>query len=364
MSDRATIHFALTSHGLGHVTRSLAVIQGIHRLRPDWPIVVSSTIDPAWIDKELGFLVRHRRQAYEPGAVQRDCFSVDIPATIDAYEAFGERHADMLEEEIHFLRSNKVSAVVSDIPALPVGAAGRLGIPAIGVSNFTWDWILEPWCGPDERHLVDALRSDYAAGTLQLCLPLGPDQSSFPDYKPAPLLARKARLPRDTIRERLELGAAPVALVCLGGWDVDQLPSIHAQTGRFRLVIASNLRITADAPCWNLGRNLPAGISMPDLVAAADVVLGKPGYGLASECLTHRVPFAMIDRSDSRETPCLISQLRDMGRCTTTSVDTFFSGAWEAVLQNALVEGAEWADIEPEPALSIASNILAVFADA
>jgi L-arabinokinase len=103
---------------------------------------------------------------------------------------------------------------------------------------------------------------------------------------------------------------------------------------------------------------------MPDLVAAADVVLGKPGYGLASECLTHRVPFAMIDRSDSRETPCLISQLRDIGRCTTTSVDTFFSGAWEAVLQNALVEGAEWADIEPEPALSIASNILAVFADA
>ena len=120
------------------------------------------------------------------------------------------------------------------LAALPVGAAGRLGIPAIGVSNFTWDWILKPWCGPDERHLVDALRSDYAAGTLQLCLPLGPDQSSFPDYKPAPLLARKARLPRDTIRERLELGAAPVALVCLGGWDVDQLPSIHAQTGRFR----------------------------------------------------------------------------------------------------------------------------------
>jgi hypothetical protein len=52
-----------------------------------------------------------------------------------------------------------------------------------------------------------------------------------------------------------------------------------------------------------------------------------------------------------------------MGRCTTTSIDTFFSGAWKAVLENALVEGAEWADIEPDPACSIASNILAVTAD-
>lgn len=360
MSSPQSIHFALTSHGLGHATRSFAVIRAIHALRPDWPIIVSSTVDPAWIDDELGFSVRHRHQAYEPGAVQRDCFSVDIPATIAAYEAFEERRADLLEEEIRFLRSNKVRTVVSDIPALPVAAAGRLGIPAIGVSNFTWDWILEPWCGPNERHLVDALRSDYAAGTLQLCLPFGPDRSSFADYEPAPLLARQARLPRDEVRKRLELGTAAIALICLGGWDVDELPSIHARTGRFRLVVASNLRVTTDAPCRNLGRTLPAGITMPDLLAAADVVLGKPGYGLASECLTHRVPFAMIERSDFRETPHLVSQLRRMGRCTTTSVDTFFSGAWERVLEEALVEGADWADIEPQPAGSIASRILAV----
>ena len=357
-----SIHCALTSHGLGHVTRSLAVIRAIHELRPGWPIVVSSTVDPAWIDRELGFPVRHRRRAYEPGAVQRDCFSVDVPATIAAYESFVERRAGLLEAEMRFLRRNSIAAVVSDIPALPVAAAGRLGIPAIGVSNFTWDWILEPWCGPGEGHLVDALRADYAAGTRQLCLPFGPDRSSFPEREAAPLLARKAALPRDTVREHLELDKGPLALVCLGGWDVESLPAIHARTGRFQLVITNGLRVTADAPCRHLGRMLPAGITLPDLVNAADVVLGKPGYGLASECLFHRVPFAMIDRADFRETPHLVSQLRRMGRCTTTSVETFYSGNWEAVLEAAPVEGADWAHIEPEPARSIASRILSLVA--
>jgi L-arabinokinase len=357
-----SIHFALTSHGLGHVTRSLAVIRAVHELQPGWRVVVSSTVDTAWIDRELGFPARHRHRAYEPGAVQRDCFSVDVPATIAAYESFAERRAGLIDEEMRFLRSNGIAAVVSDIPALPVAAAGRLGIPAIGVSNFTWDWILEPWCGPGEGHLVDALRADYAAGTLQLCLPFGPDRSSFPEREPAPLLARRAILPRDTVRERLELDKVPLALVCLGGWDVESLPAIQARTGRFRLVIASNLRVTSDAPCRHFGRTLPPGVTLPDLVNAVDVVLGKPGYGLASECVAHQVPFAMIERSDFRETPHLVSQLRRMGRCTTTSIDTFYAGDWETVLEAALVEGADWAELEPAPERSIASRILSLVA--
>jgi L-arabinokinase len=362
LSNRASIHFALTSHGLGHVTRSLAVIRALHELRPEAPVVISSTVDPAWLDGQLGFPVRHRHRGYEPGAVQRDCFSVDVPATIAAYESFGERRDDLLEEEIRFLRSNGIAAVVSDIPALPVAAAGRLGIPAIGVSNFTWDWILEPWCGPGEGHLVDMLRADYAAGTLQLCLPFGPDRSSFPEREAAPLLARKSVVPRDTVRDRLELGTGPVAVVCLGGWDVADLPAIHARTGRFGLVVTNGLRVTADVPCRHLGRTLPAGISLPDLVNAADVVLGKPGYGLASECLAHRVPFAMIERSDFRESPHLVAQLRRMGRCTTMSVETFYSGDWESVLETALVEGSDWAELEAAPARSIASRILSLLA--
>lgn len=361
-TGRAAIHFALTSHGLGHITRSLAVIRALHDARPDWSIFISSTADTKWILSQLGFSVRCRHQAYEPGAIQRNCFEVDVARTISAYRQFRERYAEIMEGEIRFLRSQKFVAVVSDIPALPVAAASHVGIPAVGVSNFTWDWILEPWCGPDDAMIVDNLRADYAAGTYQLCLPLGPSRSSFPDWEPAPLLSGRAKLTKSEVRSLLGLTAEPLAVVCPGGWDADEWPSIHARSGPFQLVTVNNLPITSDMACRKLGHDLPAGITMPDLIAASDVVLGKPGYGLASECITHRTPFAMIDRPNFRETPFLVKQLRDLGRCATMSISEFFSGDWEGVLARAQTEGSDWAEIDRAPEDRITSRILELIA--
>ena len=361
-TGRAAIHFALTSHGLGHITRSLAIIRAMHDARPEWSLFISSTADAKWILGQLDFSVQCRHQAYEPGAIQRNCFEVDVSRTISAYRQFRERYAEFLEKEIRFLRSQRFVAVVSDIPALPVAAASYVGIPAIGVSNFTWDWILEPWCEPDEATIVDDLRADYAAGTYQLCLPLGPSRSSFPDWEPAPLVSRRAKMTKNEVRSLLGLTAESLAVVCPGGWDADEWPSIHARSGQFQLVTVNDLPITSDTACRKLGHTLPSGITMPDLIAAADVVLGKPGYGLASECIAHRTPFAMIDRPNFRETPFLVTQLRDLGRCATMSINEFFSGDWEGVLARAQAEGSDWAEIDMVPEDKITSRILQLIA--
>ena len=51
-----------------------------------------------------------------------------------------------------------------------------------------------------------------------------------------------------------------------------------------------------------------------------------------------------------------------MDRCTTTSIDTCYEGDWKAVLEAALVEGADWAELEAAPERSIASRILSLVA--
>ncbi len=221
---------------------------------------------------------------------------------------------------------------------------------------------MEPWCEPDEATIVDDLRADYATGTYQLCLPLGPSRSSFPDWEPAPLISRRAKMTKNEVRSLLGLTADPLAVVCPGGWNADEWPSIHARSGQFQLVTVNDLPITSDTACRKLGHTLPSAITMPDLIAAADVVLGKPGYGLASECITHRTPFAMIDRPNFRETPFLVTQVRDLGRCATMSINEFFSGDWEEVLARAQVEGSDWAGIDMVPEDKITSRILQLIA--
>jgi L-arabinokinase len=335
-------------------------MRALHEQAPSLRVHVSTTVDPAWLESGLGFAVHYRHQAYEPGAMQLDCFRVDIPATIQAYRAFRIRYDDYLEAEVDFLRSDQFIAVVSDIPALPIAAASKAGLPAIGVSNFTWDWLIEPWCASEEMHLVDELRADYATGTIQLCLPFGPDRSSFPAWEAAPLISRRARIPRARVRDLLGISDGPVALVCPGGWTADEWPAIEARAGRFEVVTVNNLPVTSTGPCRDLGNELPFDITMPDLIAAADVVLGKPGYGLASECLTHRVPFAMIERPNFRETPYVVSRMRDLGRCSSMTLETFFSGQWESTLEEAIADDSDWQELEPAPEQTIASRLLAI----
>ncbi len=355
------IHLALTSHGLGHLTRSLPVLRWINALLPSCLLYVSTTVDATWIQNQLDFEVHWRHQDYEPGALQRNCFEVDVAKTVGAYLDFGEQYETRFERECDFLRAHPFVGVISDISAIAVKAASELGIPAIGVSNFTWDWILEPWCNSENASIVAGLEADYRTGICQLRLPFGPDRSSFPAYERAPLISRRARRTPEEVRQALELPSGRIAVVCPGGWKADEWPAIQARPGDFQLVTIGDLPISSDAPCRRLTHQLPAGLTFPDLVVAADVVLGKPGYGLASECVAHRVPFAMLERPNFRETPYLIAEMGQMGRCSTSTLERFFSGDWELMLEGALTGGSEWAEIEPDPTRHVAERIVELF---
>ena len=60
-----------------------------------------------------------------------------------------------VDAEAAFLRDERVDLVVADIPPLGLAAARRAGVPGIGVSNFTWDWIFSAY--PDTEDLVEAI---------------------------------------------------------------------------------------------------------------------------------------------------------------------------------------------------------------
>lgn len=351
------MHFALTSHGLGHLTRTLPVLEELQRLRPDLRLLASTSAEAPWLLANTAD-VSWRRQSYEPGAIQKNCFEVDVDATLLAYEDFRAGYDQRFAAEVDFLRQQRVDCVVSDIPALPVRAAHVLGLPAIGVSNFTWDWILEPWCTHRPR-LVEALAADYRCGNLHIRLPFGPARSAFPKVVDGPLLARRASLQPELVKRRLGIGDAPMGLVCPGGWAAEGWPEIHAEVGRLQLVTVGNLPISSTGPVLALPHALPSGMGFPDLVNAADVLIGKPGYGLASECLAHRVPFVMIERPNFRETEYLVPQFSAMGKCANLSLSDFFAGDWMASITMALNDDTEWAPLTRAPEQAIAREVSA-----
>ena len=56
------IYLCLSSHGYGHAARQAAVLAELHRLQPDWRLVVSSVVDMQFLSLVLQDIpVEHRR---------------------------------------------------------------------------------------------------------------------------------------------------------------------------------------------------------------------------------------------------------------------------------------------------------------
>jgi len=356
------ILLALTSHGLGHLTRSLEIASELRSLDSRIEFVVATTVPEARVARGLAPPFAYRPVDYEPGTLQRSCFELDVTGTRAAYRRFVGEREERLEQEQRFLRASGCNAVLSDIPALPIRAGRALGLPAIGIANFTWDWILEPLlAGTEVADTTKILADDYAEGTLQLRLPFGPDGSPFPRSEPAPLVSRRATLSPSEVRRRLRLppkDERALVIVCPGGWEPSGWKAIRVPgCPGFRFVTVGDLPISADAPLHALAHDLPAGIAFTDLVAAADLVLAKPGYGIASECMAHQTAFVAIERPDFRETPILLEACHRMGPSAEMSLADFFAGCWEGALRSALESGTAWTPVPSDGASQVARRV-------
>ena len=123
--------------------------------------------------------------------VQLDSIRVDVEATLGRIGDIGRRRAALVQQESVFLSENGISAVVVDIPGIPIEAAARAGIPSIAVGNFGWDWIYEGYLDRDSRWnaAVEMFREQYAQTGLLLRLPFCEEMNAFPRIEDIPLVA-------------------------------------------------------------------------------------------------------------------------------------------------------------------------------
>jgi hypothetical protein len=75
------------------------------------------------------------------------------------------------------------------------------------------------------------------------------------------------------------------------------------------------------------------GFRYEDLVAAVDVVMTKPGYGIIAECMAAGTAMLYTSRGDFREYDRLVTDLPRFVRSQFISQDTLFAGRWREALE-------------------------------
>ncbi|MEN6437671.1 MAG: hypothetical protein ABFD97_03715 [Syntrophobacter sp.] len=332
--EKKTVAYYITPHGFGHAVRSCEILRRLIELRPDVRPIIISDIPESLLEQNLGdggYVFRRLR--LDIGLFQRDSIRFDLEKTLEELEKLYLHSSQIIEGEIAFLKDNRVGAVVSDISFLPFPAAHALGIPAVGISNFTWDWIYTAYAERDPRWkgIISWIRNCYATASLFLQLPMHGDCSAFPRIESVPLVARKAARCREEVLSILGLGKKErVFLISFTNLDLekaayDRLEGIRDVTFLYK----SPLKLPLSR-----ARSIDGlEISYVDAVAASDAVITKPGYGIVSDCLASATPVIYTDRGLFPEYPILVETLREQLTSIYLDSDRFLAGEWEPAIR-------------------------------
>jgi L-arabinokinase len=99
-----------------------------------------------------------------------------------------------------------------------------------------------------------------------------------------------------------------------------------------------------------------ADIRYEDLVAAADVVVSKPGYGIVSECIANQTALLYTSRGIFAENDVLVGEMKPVVRSRFIGQDDLRNGLWEPSVRALLAE--------PEPAERMPTDGAGVVASA
>jgi L-arabinokinase len=329
----------VTGHGFGHASRTSQLLNCLAGKLPDAFFHIR-TGAPEWYFRHLlDDCVRFEYSSAEIdiGAVQNGPLNLSKKKTLERFAGFWGCREDIAEREAQLFRDKGISLIVADIPPLAFLVARRLGVPSVGVTNFTWNWIYADYvkCWPEYSYLIPEIEDAYRNADLILRLPFAGPVPPGVSFEDVPLVARRPRKDREYVLASLNIRPEkPLVLISFGGFPLsnrlfESLESLDSYT----LVttfpsqgsIPSIHHITEE-------QIVQAGLRYTDIVNAVDMVAGKPGYGLVSECISCGRPLLYTSRGCFAEYRELVKGIKRYLRSVYIPRRDLLSGRWTSYL--------------------------------
>jgi UDP-N-acetylglucosamine:LPS N-acetylglucosamine transferase len=170
---------------------------------------------------------------------------------------------------------------------------------------------------------------------------------SFDTVVDVPLVARHARRSAAETRQRLDLPSdRPVALLSFGRYGLGTIDwDAVGRTPDLAVIVTHDPVDSAQRVPSAMARNvvhldMPAlarqGIRYEDVVAAADVVFTKPGYGIIAECAANDTALVYTSRGDFAEYAVLVAAMPTLLRCAYLEQDDLYAGRWMPAVRRVL----------------------------
>ncbi len=347
-TTRRTLAAYVTSHGFGHLNRTIAVL---NLIPPEIPLIIRSAPDlfDHWRDRLLrpAELLPHNSDA---GAVNPPGNSADTdgPASLARAADVHAQAMQRIDEYTDELRDSDVAVVLADSTPVPLIAAKRAEIPGYLLANFTWADIYHPHAkklGGSWPLFVRELRQAYRHATAILRAAPHMEMDGIAPLIDVGMVVTPGQPRQAELRKELGLSASErLVYMYLGRYGQDnyewsRIAKLETEKIHFvgfhappeSIVKPSNLHLVS-GDAWNGA----------DLSASVDVIVAKAGYGTVCEAMSAGTPMIYPPRTGFIEYSVLAWALNAWGGGVPASRRAFDRLRIERMLDRAF-------QIEPGP---------------
>jgi len=320
----------VTPHGFGHACRAAAVMEELRRLDNNLRFELFTTSPPDIFSVSVGNNFGYHRIKSDVGVVQLTPLLEDLNATCEQLGLMLPFQRSLVGELAERIRSFKCRLVLCDISPLGLQVAEAANIPSVLVENFTWDWVYEGYLpdAPCLRPFIDQLAAIYRKASLRIQTP--PLCRAVENSIYVEPISRAIRTDRKTVRRQLGVAeSANMVVVSLGG-----VPDSHMFLDSLPPSLDAHLVVTGtERKNCNIHPHvtlLPPHSSFfhPDLLGAADALVGKAGYSTVAEVWQCGLPFGCIQRPHSPEADVLEAFISSELMSIEISPEEYADGSW------------------------------------
>ena len=277
-----------TPHGLGHVTRQIALAVSLQKYG------CQSTFfchNPSLVHESLPDCKVVQKFA-DVGIIQSKTTKVDIDQTLSLLNERCSPQA--IDEWVDILQMYQL--VIADIPPLIFAAAQKANVPVLGIGNFDWVWIYQHFTRLKQwSETMRKWQSGHHAVQLH------PGHSLHCSIR-----AHAHWLARETRPSPYSLPSLSI-LVGLGGLSEEEIQ--HLPCIEHVYWILSTPKTLVEREDIKYIPNIP----FPSLVKTVDIVFSKAGYGILAESQVAGTPQIWMKRTSFPEARILESFAQSKG---------------------------------------------------
>lgn len=299
----------ISSHGFGHMTRCLGIMENIIKTS-DYNLCIvcnkkQNDFARIYLEKYKDRII-YKDLVTDIGLInKKNSLEVDKLSLQRELIKFTSSWEDVVSAEYDFLKNLNVKCIVSDISPIGTLVGNKLQLPVILITNFTWVEQYE-YIGIDES-IIDKFRQacSYVTKFIKYdsCLPIS--SVNCEEVYEVGFTCRD--IDHDRVEKIKQQYGKSIMVTC--GKSAN-LNTINIKNFNGTIFTTSGIDITCENDCNVV--NLPIDIlDTQNYIAASNMVISKAGWGTIAEAIIGHTNLVLIERPSAKEDSFNIEKIKE-----------------------------------------------------